>query len=162
MRKTLWIVLAVLVAVIGAPVANADSYTILFSGGPGAPTVVGSDSVTYDPTTNLFTTPSIEISYYGNDIALYLDLYTPGYAWFYPTDTFAWVWSYDGLFHIYDMSQAGIEIYGAGYLAPGSVSGTYLGNGPVTFEASTVPEPGTFLLMLTGLGVLGWMMMMRK
>ena len=57
MRKSLWIVLALLVVVVGAPVARADSFTdgtINFTGS-GMPFVAPTGSFVFDNTTDKFT-----------------------------------------------------------------------------------------------------------
>ncbi|MFY9730537.1 MAG: PEP-CTERM sorting domain-containing protein [Candidatus Acidiferrales bacterium] len=59
MRKSLWIILAVLLVAIGAPVSHADTstdYTLSFILTDGSPNAASGGTVIFDNTTGLFTT----------------------------------------------------------------------------------------------------------
>jgi hypothetical protein len=75
MRKSLWIVpLLFLFAAIGSTTARADTfdyYSISFSGAD-APTAAGT-VLTYDATTQHFTTPSFSLTFEGNVYTMDLD-----------------------------------------------------------------------------------------
>lgn len=151
MRKSLWIMLALIVVAVGAPNAHADTYAISFAGGP---TVVGSDLLNFDPTTGTFTTPSIEISFGGMDLTLFRNSFTSGVS---PTDSFGWSTPGGGTIFEVDDNTLGLTIYvSSGCSDPpcqeggGSVSLT-----PVT----TAPEPSSLALVPFGLAAL---LLMRK
>ncbi len=182
MRKTLWITLAALFVAIGAPNVRADSYTyrtidFTVTGGnvPAAPT----GSFIYDNTTNIFTSfevvwnnsigflladcangsgqPAINLTCEGfsdsqtSFLALMWcdDATTSTCSWFAgtgPPDFF----SGDALLFMangpWEISEFHLSICCAGEGANG------------TFTVST-PEPGTFGLMLLGIGLV---LLMRK
>jgi hypothetical protein len=76
MRRSLWILPALLLlSAIRAPTAPADvitTYAILFDG-TGAPTVVGSNLISYDATAGYFISPaSIVLHYQGTNYTLSL------------------------------------------------------------------------------------------
>jgi hypothetical protein len=69
MRKSLWII-ALLFAAIFAPDVHAQTteYLVTFGNGNGiAPTIVGSDIIDYDSSTDQFTTPSISVDWPSDD-----------------------------------------------------------------------------------------------
>jgi PEP-CTERM motif len=146
MRKTLWIMLAVLLVAIAAPAVHADGvYAITFNG-PGAPTVVGSDLLDYNSTLKEFTTPSLEIMFDG----LTVTLDNQNFAGAFPTDRFSWGGPFvDGNFDISE-TLLGENIY-SGAL-PSSAA---FDDGSVTLTAQTVPapEPSSVALMLLGVGL---------
>jgi hypothetical protein len=152
MRKTLWIMLAILLVSIGAPNAHADGvYAITFSG-TGAPTT--SDLLDYNSTSTEFTTPSLQIAYDGKTITLGND-YPMTPPSLYPTDSFTWYSDpLDGVFELVDQSNfTPIVIYS------GAISATTAaGVDDVTLTAQT-PEPSSVALMLAGIGLL---LVMRK
>jgi hypothetical protein len=136
MRKSLWLMLAVMVVAVSAPNAHADTvYAIAFSG-PGAPTVVGSDLLDYNSTLFEFTAPTtLEIMFDGQDITLANSL--TGFTT--PGDTIEW-FTEAGNFYIYDTFS--------GVLFAGPDTGSF-GAGSVMLAAQT-PEPSSVALMLLG------------
>jgi hypothetical protein len=147
MRKSLWIMLAVLFVAIGAPSAQADAIglgdipggtVILGSGGKltdGA-TLSGGMSPTgtitfvlYDPSNSVVDTETVPVN--GDGTYSTLVGYGPTVA-----GTYFWSASYSG-----DSNNGGLQ-----------VSGT-------ESVISTVPEPSTVALMLLGVGIL---FVMRK
>jgi hypothetical protein len=167
MRKTIWIVPAfMLFSAIGTPTAHAGAiYTISFTG-TNAPSVVGSDLVTYDPTAMDFTTPSIDILYSGTDYPL--GLFLPQLVTSPTNDTFSWSAGTN-------CTGPPLPICGSSFISVNDQTtdqGLYAflillggdipsGEGTVTFTAAT-PEPSTYILMLSGIGLLGLMLVKRK
>lgn len=161
MRKFLWIVLAALFVAIGAPGAKADAYTYTFIG------------------TGYFAGTDVSFTIHGP--AVFGDLYAPNPG---ATDLFV-----TGINEgsIYDMkwelspyvfspctSVCTVQMYllatrdvldgptFAGTTIPGpGVYGEYFGHGTLTITAAT-PEPTSFVLMLSGLGLLGLILAIRK
>jgi|SRR5271163_2087396 len=160
MRKSLWIILVVLLVAVGAPNAHADgtTYTISFTG-TNAPTVVGSDLLFFDSTLNEFTTPSLEIDYFGNDITLDATLLGPTNPL-----THTYVWGADEFaFEASDLT-AGLNLYTGSSTNTGCDVSTdrFECFGDVVFTAqtpATTPEPAAGGLMLLGLGLV---LAMRK
>jgi hypothetical protein len=146
MRKTLWIMLAVLLVAIGAPSAHADSLPATFTcgicvgGTPTAPDV-------------LFPAPVVDVTW--NDLLFHLDLPSSDL----PTDSYEWnghttsgggeIFLQD--FTIHDLTN-GTEVNmvhdtGKGVNAP-------LDSGTLSFAAVAAPEPSSIALMLAGIGSL--------
>ena len=152
MRKALWFMLAILVVAIGAPYAHADSfvytYTVTFD-----PALYGA-TVTTKPmqaaTTSTTLTPVDLRSY-----SLTGSFYLPSF------DEFLLNLGGDQAI----LTSNGLGTASATYssndmfpLIDYSTSGTY-SSGIATLVVREVPEPATFGLMLTGVGL---MMLMRK
>jgi hypothetical protein len=152
MRKSLWIMLAVLLVVIGAPAAHADGVFAITFSGAGAPTVVGSNLLDYNSTSMEFTTPTLTINFDGQTFSLV----NQGFTDISPTDVFSWAGVGGGGFGI-SPSGTKARIYS------GSVPGDFtdvVQFGDVTFTAQTpVPEPSSVALMLLGVGLV---FVMRK
>jgi PEP-CTERM motif len=151
MRKSSWIMVAVMVVAVSAPNAHADSvYAITFNG-TGAPTVVGSNLLDFDTTTKEFTTPTLEIMFDGVDITLDLQ-FAPGVS---PTDALFWAGPFSGgNFDVIDV-PLDTPIY-RGFLSASEP----FGNDTATLTPFVVtPEPSSVALMLLGVGLV---FMMRK
>jgi hypothetical protein len=164
MRKSLWMIPVVLLAMaIGSTSANADSYTIVESG--GAVTAIDNLAIlgnTYDVTFVETVTPTITFTSESDAVTAATDInnalngitsvpYTilGGVYVSVPFSTTDWVESFCG-----SGSCTGPTWTIAGDITR---SGTQL---PITFAEFTVvtPEPGTLSLMLVGVGLLGLMM----
>ncbi len=157
MRKSLWIVLTLLLVAIVAPCAHAGSVTAIFTctgdnnGGPCLEATPTAPNVT-------FQGPTLEISWYTAANPSPIAVTLPS-TWL-DTDSFSWFASND-MFGIQDNSILPF---------PGGVSGaadTYLPNGAGLSEFGTLtfgpagsaatPEPGTLLLLSSGLTGIGFL-----
>jgi hypothetical protein len=150
--------LLLVIAGVGVPAARADAvYAISFTGAD-APTVVGSDLITYNSTLEEFTTPSIEINILGSDSTLT----ALGGTGVDPT-TDSFVWGANAIEGV-DVSDTGSQpLYGSTAEISGIAAGC--GDGPgyyclgdVTLTAQT-PEPLEGVLTLLGIGMV---FVMRK
>jgi hypothetical protein len=144
MRKSLWIILVVLVVAVGAPIAHADSFTATFTcnapctSTPTAPTVSFPSPTTITETWAGF---SASIPLAAGDL---------------PTDTYTWSNQLLDLiagnfidFTILDANTGDhpdVTISTPFRLIPAVDSGT------ITFTTVAAPEPGTVGLMLLGIG----------
>ncbi|HXZ14077.1 MAG TPA: PEP-CTERM sorting domain-containing protein [Candidatus Sulfotelmatobacter sp.] len=163
MRKALGLVLAVLAAAIGSPSAYADAYVYTYTVNLD-PSVYGA-TITTKPmqavtTANVILTPvdlrsySLTGSFYLADLNEFILNYGGGGDQAIETSnglgTASATYSGDDQFPLSD------------YSTPGTYS-TY-SNGVLidTLTVSRVPEPDTLGLMLTGVGLLGLMMVMGK
>jgi hypothetical protein len=159
MRKSLWIILAVLLVAIGAPYAHADSfvytYTVTLD-----PAVYGATFTTKPMqavTTSTTLTP-VDLASYSLTGSFYLGT----------LDEFILDYGYAGDQAI--LTSNGLGTASATYsgddefpLIDYSTPGTYSnGNRTDTLIVRETPEPATLGLMLTGVGLLGLMMLMRK
>jgi hypothetical protein len=134
MRKSFWIVLALLVA--GAPVAHADSFAATFTGGPTAPDVT-------------FPSPTLTISFDGSTFSITLpsaDL---------PTDQYTWskapsVCGVCGTAFVITDQTTNMATSGGGSISTEGASGD------LTFTPLTAPapEPSSLALIPVGLGAL--------
>jgi PEP-CTERM motif len=157
MRKSLWIMLAILLVAIGAPSVRADSvYAITFYDGFGAghPTVVGSNLLDYNSTSMEFTTISLQVSYDGLTITLENDSaggvpISSHFIWFADTPNRLISFSYICPCDPFDY----LHIYSA--TIPETIQ---YGKGDVSLTAQT-PEPSSVALMLLGLGLV---LLLRK
>jgi hypothetical protein len=154
MRKSLWIILVVLLVAVGAPNAHADgtTYSISFTG-TNAPTVVGSDLLFFDSTLDEFTTPSLEIDYFGSDITLDATLLGPTNPL---THTYVWG-ADDNAFEASDLT-AGLNLYIASASTGCDSSENFGCEGRVVLTPQ-MPEPAAGGLMLLGIGLV---LAMRK
>lgn len=163
MRKSLWILLAVLVVAIGAPVARADSVTFDVNGSaPDGSIITG--TITIDTTVGdvtavdvIFGPPASTIQtnildqgqdlkiagQYGGDfedasgtITMPFSLVDGGSLVGYAGGT--------GVGNLFDVTT--VTVFDVG----------------TTFTLTPVPEPGTLALMLSGAGFVGLMLGMRK
>ena len=138
MRKSLWIVpLLFLSAAIGSTTARADSfdyYSISF-GGPNAPMAAAGTVLTYDATTQQFTTPSFSLTFEGNmytmDLAATPDADNPP-----TTDTTSWIVDPSSDIRIYDTVTADFLYQSTTIVGP-----TAVGDGLITFTATSAPVP---------------------
>jgi len=142
MRKSFWIVLALLVA-SSAPVAHADSFSVAFTctGCTGAAPTAG------DVT---FPSPTLDIMFEGADFSITLP------SNFAPGDSYSWFskgFVGDG-FSITD-GTLGVPV---GVIVPFPPSATG-GAGTVTFSSVSAPEPSSLALLPLGFGAL---LAMRK
>ena len=165
MRKSLWIILTVLLVAIGAPNAHADriiGYTAVFTCNTGecrpslppitGDTPVGVTVVVDDPTT-------VDLTWFGYSFTIGL----PRGAGV--RSSFNWVGSVDCEAYPCTLGMTGpngkttVDIaYNPFFSEP---RGTY--DGGLTFTPIySSPEPSALALMLIGLGMLGLMMVMRK
>jgi hypothetical protein len=156
MRKTLWIILAVLVVAIGAPYAQADafvySYTVTFD-----PPLYGA---TFTTKPQAVTAPNAILT--ATDLRSYS---LTGSFYLGTLDEF--ILNYGGGGAQAILTSNGLGTASATYssndeftLIDYSTPGTY-SSGIATLSVSRVPEPATLELMLTGVGLLGLMMVMR-
>jgi PEP-CTERM motif len=153
MRKSLWIILAVMVVAVAAPAVRADGVFAITFSGTGAPTVVGSNLLDYNSTLGQFTTPTLEILFDGMDIIL--DNAFENVA---PSDPFEWLGpNFDGTIEVIDECCKPAHVLFSGKITS---SIPQLG-GFVTLTEQTVPtpEPSSYALMLLGVGLV---FVMRK
>jgi hypothetical protein len=138
MRKSLWIVpLLLLSAGIGSTTARADSfdyYSISF-GGPNAPTAAAGTVLTYDATTQQFTTPSFSLTFEGNvytmDLATTPDADNPP-----TTDPISWMADPSNDLRIYDTTTTDFLYQSTTIVTPAAV-----GDGLITLTATSAPVP---------------------
>jgi hypothetical protein len=173
MRKSLWMILALLLGAIVAPtIVKADTYTATFFCTGTCTSVPAPDTNVVFPTPTLFTVWNT-IVFNG------LLLINPS---FNATDAYTWNATYSlpiplggDFYHaefditdtsITDCAVAGCNVIGEGIplttpvlgLSPFSDQGTLV----FTLNPSTTPEAGTTTLTLSGLGLLGLLVVMRK
>jgi hypothetical protein len=138
MRKSLWIILAVLFVAIGAPNAHADSFAPTFTGGPTAPDVT-------------FPSPTLTISFDGITFTIVLgsaDLPGDQYTW--TEASFPDGLGGDNLFNVRDVTTN--DFQGDEVDTDFRTSG---GSGNLTFTSTSVaaPEPSSVALLLLGIGL---------
>jgi PEP-CTERM motif len=140
MRKSLWIMLAVLLVAIGAPSAHADSYTPIF-------TTTGCSGTCALPTALDVTFPSpatIDVTYVGfftETVSI------PGG----PGDTYGWIANVERAVFDFELSDGSLPT------CNGGIAQTSCGT--LTFAAVSAPEPSSVALMLLGVGLV---FVMRK
>jgi hypothetical protein len=141
MRKSVWIMLAALLVVIGAPSAHADSFTPIF-------TTTGCSGTCALPTALDVSFPSpttMDVTYLGFSETVPIPTGLPG-------DTFGWNADIERVsfdFFIEDGSTPTCNGGGPGHISCGTL----------TFAAVTAPEPGSAGLLVAGIGLL---LAMRK
>jgi hypothetical protein len=138
MRKSLWII-ALLLAVVAAPSAYADSFDASF-------TCTGSCvAVPTDPPVT-FPGPNIPISFFSQTFTITLhgqDLPTDSFTWGVKSDSSSWS------FVINDLTT-GLSDLGPSFNF-GQGGGAPYGEGKVCFQ--TAPEPEASALLLLGVGI---------
>lgn len=138
MRKSLWIMLAVMVVAVSAPNAHADSFSVTFTG-------------TFLPTASdvTFPSPTLDIMWQGFAFALTL----PSSS--LPTDSYGWG-SAKGCSgtcsaHItVDDNTTGTLTFSTTSAVPHTFA---TGGGSLTFTPVAAPEPSSVALMLLGVGL---------
>ncbi len=158
MRKSLWIILAVLFVAIGAPYAHADAFVYTYT-------------VTFDPPLYgaTFTTKPMQAVTAPNAILTATDLRSYSLTGSFYLGTFdEFILNYGGGGAQGILTSNGLGTTSATYssndeftLIDYSTPGTY-SSGIATLSVSSVPEPATLGLMLAGVGLLGLLMVMRK
>jgi len=158
MRKSLWIILAVLFVAIGAPYAHADAFVYTYT-------------VTFDPPLYgaTFTTKPMQAVTAPNAILTATDLRSYSLTGSFYLGTFdEFILNYGGGGAQGILTSNGLGTASATYssndeftLIDYSTPGTY-SSGIATLSVSSVPEPATLGLMLAGVGLLGLLMVMRK
>ena len=151
MRKTLWIILAVLIVAIGAPSAHADSiYVGTFTCDSPCASVPTSPEVTF-PSAPGPTAP-FSVTW---DSIVFSNFQLPSGD--LPTDTYTWgattsFVGYGGpIFLINDASNSSdIVVYSSGGLGDFADGGGTLSFAPLT----ATPEPSSVALILAGVGFL--------
>jgi hypothetical protein len=168
MRKTMWMILMLLVGAIVAPCVRADTVTFTCTGdnnnGMPTPPFYGPCLVAVPTAPNVtFPSPTLDITWDSQSIDIPLPVAWPD------DDSYSWFAS-DNFFFIFNNSPMA---------SPGSVSADAITNlppvssgfglsefGTLTFTPGSgtvaAPEPNTVTLMLIGIGLLGLIMMMRK
>jgi hypothetical protein len=165
MRKSLWIILAVLIVAIGAPVAYADSFTdgtITFTVSSGGPDASGSFVI--DNATGQFT--SFLVNWNGNVYDFGVGLVPPPPVFISGPFPFSGTWcgvGPDGGTCMGDSSSVtNFGLAGPFFVTTGPPStGTALsadaiasGSYTVTETVVPTPEPSSVALMFSGIGVL--------
>jgi PEP-CTERM motif len=156
MRKAYWIILAVLFLAIRVPNLNAQVYDVSFTC-----TAASCVAPTAPPVS--FPSPTIDVTYPGLGTPFDLSLsLVPGWM---PSDSYTWFERetggppYNYTFTLEDTTQASEIFLGqAGFASPQPAADD---QGSVRFTVVT-PEPSSLVLMLSGVGLLGLMMAMRK
>jgi hypothetical protein len=158
MRKSLWIILAVLFVAIGAPYAHADAFVYTYT-------------VTFDPPLYgaTFTTKPLQAVTVPNAILTATDLRSYSLTGSFYLGTFdEFILNYGGGGAQGILTSNGLGTASATYssndgftLIDYSTPGTY-SSGIATLSVSRVPEPATLDLMLAGVGLLGLLTVMRK
>ena len=141
MRKSLWIMLAVLVVAV-APVAHADSFSVTF-------TSFGLNPV--PPPTAMdvtFPSPTLDITWQGSAFTFTFP------ANFLPGDQYGWSSTQMGFFTAFmtidDSTQSQKINSNSVFMLPGFV----FDDGSLTFTPTTAaPEPSSIALMLLGVGL---------
>jgi hypothetical protein len=156
MRKALWITLAVLVVAIGAPAAKADGFTYSFVGAgffagtdfnftTNGPALLGTDYAPNPGATDLFIL--------GVDFGPILNVEWEVSPFFFGQPTLQM-----SLLTSLEMAE-GPTFAGTTIPGPGTF-GEFFGHGTLT--VATAPEPGSFALLLPGLGLVGLILAVRK
>jgi hypothetical protein len=157
MRKSLWIILAVLFVAIGAPSAHADSFVYIYT--------VTLDPALYGAT---FTTKPMQAATANTTLtAVDLSSYSLTGS-FYLASFDKFILDYGGAGDQAILTSNGLGTASATLssndafpLIDYSTPGTY-SSGIATLSVSRVPEPATLDLMLAGVGLLGLLTVMRK
>jgi hypothetical protein len=158
MKKSVWLVLALLALAVFTPAAHADTYTYTFA---GAGEYSGTDFTLVDTAGPLgfsttandigFVTTSTDLVFFGSDYGpiIQINLYNlsgTAYLWVYGVPSGPFGNAFGGsLTNLTDLS----------------VDGTYSFEGDGTFTISSTPsttvapEPGSIALVLAGAGLLG-------
>jgi len=153
MRKGLGIVpVLFLLAVIGAPSAHADSYT---------PNFTCTGTCTFTPTAPNVSFPwptTINVTYGSYSFLLTLS------GDMHPGDTYDWrafpgIVYGDESFIILDLTCSGTC---ANYVSDPLTGPSTDDSGALTFAAVATPEPSSLALMLIGIGLLGFVTVLRK
>jgi PEP-CTERM motif len=164
MRRSLWIIPALfLSAAIGVPTVHADTFNLTITGADTGSIAITESGGIISAITGTFDTATINSLLPVNSIGGNDNLFSPTQPYL----------NYNGVsFSLDTLDSKGYDYvnlysYGAGYDVLQDTCGTmgcgyptgldYLTDPPVT-----TPEPGTVGLMLTGLGLLGLMMVIRK
>ncbi len=157
MRKSLWIILAVLFMAIGAPYAHADAfvytYTVTFD-----PALYGATFTTKPmqaATTNTILTPA-DLRSYSLTGSFYLGTFDE-FILNYGGGGAQGILTSNGLGTASATYSSNDEFTFIDYSTPGTYS-----SGIATLSVSRVPEPATLDLMLAGVGLLGLLLVMRK
>jgi hypothetical protein len=147
MRKSLWIMLAVLLVAVGAPNAHADSFSVTFTSFGPPPTAM-------DVT---FPSPTLDITWQGTAFTFaFPSSFLPGDQYFW-TSTAAFTGAGITVFMTIDDNTQSAEINSNIVLVP---PGFAIDAGSLTFTPTTAaPEPSSVGLMLLGLGLV---FVMRK
>ncbi len=155
MRKAFWIILAVLFLAVRVPNLNADTYDVNF-------TCTATDCVAPTAPPVSFPSPTLDVTYPGlsTPFAVSLSL-VPTWA---PGDSYTWYERETGgppyfyTFTLEDNSKLSEIFVDQEYAS--SQPDVLNDQGAVTFTVVT-PEPATFFLMLTGVVLLGLMLVKR-
>ena len=147
MRRTLWIILAVLFAAVGAPNAQADSYDATFT---------CTTPCQFSPSASVI--PSglgssiVDVYYFGYFFPIWIQL-APGdtYTWFAESTTAFEPPDRIVSFDIYDRNK-GTDWYII-YLAPLDLPDN-TERGTLVFTPIATPEPRSLVLVLVGIGLL--------
>jgi len=163
MRKSLWIILAVLFVAIGAPYAHADAFVYTYT-------------VTFDPSLYgaTFTTKPMQAVTAPNAILTTTDLRSYSLTGSFYLGTFdEFILNYGGGGAQGILTSNGLGTASATFsshdeftLIAYSTPGTY-SKGIATLNVrmvstAPVPEPSSVTLMLAGVGLLGLLLVMRK
>ncbi len=157
MRNSLWIIVAILLVAVGAPYAHADSFVYTYD-------------VTFDPAVYgaTFTTKPMQAVTMSRTLtAVDLRSYSLTGS-FYLASFDKFILDYGGAGDQAILTSNGLGTASATYSSNDALplidyrtAGTY-SSGVATLSVSRVPEPATLGLMLTGVGLLGLMILMRK
>jgi hypothetical protein len=160
MRKSLWVILTVLLVIIGAPNAHADSYSATFTCSGICTSTPSSTTATFtlsgSNSIGVFTWDTVSYSF-GLPINW---LPTDSYTWAGFSDTTATSGTTFLTFRIYDLTISNIFGVQTDSLCP-SQQACLIGfdSGVLSFAPVVTPEPSSIALLLAGIGFL---MVMRR
>jgi hypothetical protein len=165
MRKSLWILLAILVVAIGAPVAHADTVTFVVTGSVSDGSII-SGTITIDTTVGDIT--AADLIFGAPASTTQINIVAQAQNGYFPNQYGAVIRNASNTIDFdFSLPDGGTLV---GYAGDGSGTvgnlfnlGTNTGYDNVTaFKLTQAPEPGTLALMLSGVGSVGLMLGMRK
>jgi hypothetical protein len=146
MRKSMWVVVLFVAAVVGAPSAHADSFAdVSFT------CAASCTSVPTDPLVS-FPSPTIPINFFSQQFNMTLNSLDKS------SDKYSWEvdWTDSSWFFVINDITNGLRDSGPGFSF--DLFGKPHGDGDVNFDCVSAPEPSSASLCFVGLGIalLGW------
>jgi hypothetical protein len=162
MRKSLWMILAVLFLAIGAPISRADSitdYTLSFTLTDGSPNAASGGAVIFNNTAGVISPFEVDwngVTFDFSEVAI-SDLSLTG-LWSGCTVPDGMTCGVDELSNFAFANEGVTDVVQVGSNAP-SASANAVALGTYQLIAVAAPEPGSAAFMLTGVGLV---LVMRK